>query len=730
MKDESGGEAETARYVFGPFQLEPAARLVTSGPERTPVAIKGKAFDALVLLVTHAGTLVTRSVLIEALWPRSVVEENSLNKLIASLRRGLGESDDHRYIVTVQGRGYQFVAPVLRAGTESTVTVTSVRAPATRSARQLIVLLAGTGLVAGLLAVNYRTPAPAALSPWPGPVSRVASVTTFNGDELSPSLSPDGSRVAFSWNATPENRDIYVMTVGAAAPLRVTQDPAVDRDPSWSPDGSRIAFLRQRDHTTVDAITVPAGGGNEQRIRTLKMQFVSREAAPRLAWTADSRQLIVTSQFEADAAEGSHHLHRISLQGDESTAITTGRGVYDSSPALSPDGSQLAFSRFRIGERLSQLMIQPLDALSPKGEPRIVSGVPAGTPHSPAWSKDGSQLVFVIGSDIYSWSEKNGTRKVHAAAGVLGGTQHSSVVSSLSMDLHSSLLRAVAAKIDASSEIWALPLDSRTHAATGPPQPRVSSSAWESHPRFSPEGSRLAFVSSRSGQTAVWVAEADGDEPRQLTSLPSFVTGFPHWSPNGREIAFHASFPDQERQIYVVDLSGGMPRRIGSGCCPEWTADGKHLWVTEVGDGNSLARLRVEDGRREGFFEGEMPHETPDGERLIFARFSQSGLFQRSARGNPSDNPEVRLVDDYVPPIGGIAPAADGFFYIGTSAAGTPRALRFYDYRQKRARDIAPVPNSTGLGMALAPDGNEILYSAGAASSGADLVLLEFEPGK
>jgi len=89
-----------------------------------------------------------------------------------------------------------------------------------------------------------------------------------------------------------------------------------------------------------------------------------------------------------------------------------------------------------------------------------------------------------------------------------------------------------------------------------------------------------------------------------------------------------------------------------------------------------------------------------------------------------------RLVDDYVPSLGGIAPVSDGFFYLGCGADGRPRAFRFFDYASRAARDIAPAPRSTSFGLTVAPDGRELLYSADALESGGDLVLLEFASGQ
>jgi serine/threonine-protein kinase len=102
-------------YGFGDFRLDPGRRLLI-GREGTPISLKPKAYDTLAYLVERAGAVVDKDELMQAIWPDTVVEENNLTQNISLLRRTLGEScGEHRYIATVPGRGYQFVAGVEEA---------------------------------------------------------------------------------------------------------------------------------------------------------------------------------------------------------------------------------------------------------------------------------------------------------------------------------------------------------------------------------------------------------------------------------------------------------------------------------------------------------------------------------------------------------------------------------------------------------------------------------------
>ena len=111
-------------YEFGEFQLDVAQRLLRSRADGQPVPLTSKVFETLLYLVEHRGELIEKTTLMQAIWPNVVVEENNLSQNISTLRRVLGErANEHRFIVTVPGRGNRFVAAVK--------TVTSPSPPAT-----------------------------------------------------------------------------------------------------------------------------------------------------------------------------------------------------------------------------------------------------------------------------------------------------------------------------------------------------------------------------------------------------------------------------------------------------------------------------------------------------------------------------------------------------------------------------------------------------------------------
>ncbi|HXZ10206.1 MAG TPA: winged helix-turn-helix domain-containing protein, partial [Paraburkholderia sp.] len=100
-------------YLFGTFRLIPSRQILLNGDSR--VLIGGRALDLLIELVARGGELVTKQELMARAWPRAVVEESNIKVHIAALRKALGDgSQEQRFVATVVGRGYQFVAPVER----------------------------------------------------------------------------------------------------------------------------------------------------------------------------------------------------------------------------------------------------------------------------------------------------------------------------------------------------------------------------------------------------------------------------------------------------------------------------------------------------------------------------------------------------------------------------------------------------------------------------------------
>lgn len=101
-------------FVFNGFSLDQRQRLLF-GPDGRPVPLTGRAFDTLQYFLEHPNVLIEKAALMKAVWPNVIVEDNNLNQSVSLVRRALGETPgQHRFIVTVPGRGFRFVPTVTR----------------------------------------------------------------------------------------------------------------------------------------------------------------------------------------------------------------------------------------------------------------------------------------------------------------------------------------------------------------------------------------------------------------------------------------------------------------------------------------------------------------------------------------------------------------------------------------------------------------------------------------
>ena len=173
-------ERAPRHYRFDGFQVDTLARVLLCS-DGAPVALTAKAFDVLRYLLEHRDRLVGKDELLDTVWAGRVVEENSLTRAISALRHALGTAaGDHRYIVTVPGRGYRFVAEVDTAGdhVDGTASEASGARPAAygpvvapamaAAARRWPVLLGGALALAFVAVVAWSTREPQAPVAAPG----------------------------------------------------------------------------------------------------------------------------------------------------------------------------------------------------------------------------------------------------------------------------------------------------------------------------------------------------------------------------------------------------------------------------------------------------------------------------------------------------------------------------------------------------------------------------------
>ena len=247
------------QYRFGEYQLDLEQPSLKRGGEE--LALRAKSFEVLAYLVERYGRLVTKTELIDAVWPDVSVAGNSLAQCILEIRRAL-DDEAQQSIRTVARRGYIFAATVTSPPLEfprNPAAVAPILAPA--PAKRLnwgilaVSVLLPTLAAAAMLLWIVRRPAPKE-----PPV--YTQITSFTDSAVAPALSPDGRMVAFyrSDRTFFIADQIYVKLLPNGEPVQVTHDPGLKYNLAFSPDGSRIAY------TVVDAgfntYTVPSLGGD------------------------------------------------------------------------------------------------------------------------------------------------------------------------------------------------------------------------------------------------------------------------------------------------------------------------------------------------------------------------------------------------------------------------------------------------------------------------------------
>jgi Tol biopolymer transport system component len=308
----------------------------------------------------------------------------------------------------------------------------------------------------------------------------------------------------------------------------------------------------------------------------------------------------------------------------------TTRSATYSHPSWSPDGRTIAFTVFRWPDGAAELFLMNADG----SRQRTLKAAGQTWGQTLAWSPDGRKLAFVRerdrrNDDVYIINA-DGSAQRRLARGV----RRTVNVTPGPAPAWSPDGRRIAFVSDRDDGTFAYTRDSRDGAdvyvmnADGSRQRRLTRNAfYDGAPTWSPDGQRIAFVSTRDGNQEIYVMNADGSGQWNLTQGPGGGSS-PAWSPDGQRIAFR-SLRDGNGEIYVVNTDGRNVRRLtrnpDSDGGPVWSPDGqKILFVrAEYRQGNSEIFVTNADGSgqrnltRNPAPDGS-PAWSPDGRKIVF----------------------------------------------------------------------------------------------------------------
>ena len=474
--------------------------------------------------------------------------------------------------------------------------------------------------------------------------------------------------------------------------MQLTFGPDDDTWPAWSPDGQHIAFVRGG----TSVYLTPTAGGSPRR--------VAEGVGEGVSWSPDGAWLALAN---VPPPQGKGGLFLLRVETGERRELTLHDGANDQFPAFSPDGQQVAFMR-RVP--LREVFVVSAGG----GRARQITTDSQSKLGGLTWTADSLEIVYSTqrefgGAGLWRVPVDGGQpRRIGGALQFAGNPR-------ISMDgrrLAYSESRIVTNIYQAARGSGA----SAGPAPFGEARPLIVSTREDRSPSFSPDGTRIAFVSNRSGYSEVWVAHEDGSQQTPLTDLKRSA-GSPRWSPDGRWIVFDLHLAGMP-QVWMVPVGGGAPRPLTTGAggdkLPAWSPDGQWIYFASSRSGSDeIWRMRP-DGRDSTSITsrgGREPQPSDDGRTVYYRkRIGFAPIWMVPAEGG-TERPVPGL--ERFARIGrSWQVAQDGIYFLLPESNGHRGTLRFYDFASREVRILieltAPAP-WTVPAIALSPDRDAML---------------------
>lgn len=713
---------------------------------RRPRRLTPKALGVLKVLIRAPGAVVTRDELFAEVWPDTLPTNDVLTQAVTQLRKAFatGEDAGTPYIETIAKTGYRLLVPVSVVDTPPPMDTPEADptlgpgAPAAMPAgpsvsplrrrwrrwRRYALLALGIGMLIALLVmaallVQRERPATALEAAVEDGTRVIGSpqrpyrlITATSGFETYPTLSPDGSQVAYEAGAPERPGSVIKVQTSGTSPARllVEAPPGYsDRFPNWSPNGREIAFARFGPEQSCQVLIASATGGALRHVtRCDGTELLSFD------WTPDGRGLLFGSLAGRYAHRGIRVLD-IASGSWTPLAYPAGADSFDYAPRYSPDGRWIAFVR---NPQIGDLWRMPAGG----GTPEQLTDDSAEI-RGWAWRSDSRHIVFGrrVDSEARLYELDTRTRTLRDVG--LDDAQ------SPTLSRSNNVLAFVHRR--AQFGLFRVPV---TAGVPGRPERLFPSGGRDGQPMVSPDGRQLVFTSDRSGSYSLWWADLQRPESlRPIEGLRSDTRQAPDWSPDGKRLLVlgrdeHANpviYEVSPRDEQIVRLSGPVSQPLQA---LHNGVDGQILVVER--DRDERMQLSLFDrsstpwrplARIEGVSQARYD---AAGKRVLFTRLGAGGLWSAdtalsaaSIRQISGDRPSRWRYRTWT------VSDAGGVDYLSSRDDCATWFTRLDAATERPGHCLDADRLGTGNGFSASPDGKAV-YVALAVADGADIGVM------
>jgi DNA-binding winged helix-turn-helix (wHTH) protein/Tol biopolymer transport system component len=645
------------QFRFADFELDGMKRLLLK--QGKPVALNSKTFDLLLTLVENHGEVLSKNELLERVWPGQFVEEGNLTVQISILRKIFGErKDEHRFIVTVPGKGYSFVAGRTDEG-DREIIVESHRlsrvvieeqeteaAPAgetnghqpealetaspallkaaahgRRTAKNVwlvTILLIGAAFagVAGYWLYQRQNRRTSLAESWLDPTRAVKPRQLTNNGKVSlAALSPDGNYFAYVTGQTDKPSLWYAHTNGKQQAQIRPPEAVAYHGLTFAPDGDEVYYVTGDDRNANSSLfRIPVLGGPPQK--------VAERINSAVTFSADGRQIAFIRQafkrklsilVVADAETGANERELATRPIDKRFTI---RGI-----SWSPDGKRIAVGVVS-GNRSVDEDIFLVDAET--GATEKFGTETWQQVRRVSWLKDGSGL-FVNAIEKNAWDDRHLWLLEYPGGQIHKITQDLFHYGMFSLSLSNDGAKLLSVSSKKICHIFTSPannLSQATKITTNSLGRRDGSEglAWTAD-------GKIVFSTFFDKSQMLWVMEPDGTNARQLTSA-GFVDRLPIVTPDNRYVLFSSTRGGQWHLWRVRPDGSELKQLAATGDSFRGSSDGKWVFYrTRTNEGViSIWKIPIDGGEPVRLTGKALssPSVSPDG-KMFAAAYNRSG---------------------------------------------------------------------------------------------------------